>query len=203
MFGWRRRKHSASHLHIGSHGRAGGVRRIAQDMMVALVVVLMVFGFAAWDSRAHALARDSERLTTNLLTLSEYVPRGRESIAAMRPAHQQQPRTNDVLPALSAPGVIPGALLLPSASGPGDSAARVAVEEQIVWRYSGRTGDHTPWFAVEQNKKRAAMTGRPQFLLMALVFAIMSAVTLGLWRQLNGPTPCKNHSRRGSPRRLR
>ncbi len=67
--------------------------------------------------------------------------------------------------------------------------ARHAMARQIFWRYDRGTVDFKPWFQASQSKKHAAITGPAHFAIMALVFLLMSGVTIALWRQTGRKIP--------------
>lgn len=174
--------------------------------MLALLVVVVVFGFAAWESRARAMSLPPVQSTHSAYQPSAPVVHIRLSTTETRQPHATVPRLE--IPAFP---TRPDLLDIDKVEQTGSSrnmtvapphrAAEFAMEDQIFWRYAGRKADQLPWFVAGQKKKHAEMTGRPQFLMLAIVFAAMSALTMGLWRQLSG-TARNSRPRSRSVRRL-
>ncbi|MGI9405559.1 MAG: hypothetical protein ACR2O4_04235 [Hyphomicrobiaceae bacterium] len=180
-------------------------RRVFLDLIAAFFVVLGVFGLAAWDSKAHAAGVTVDQPLNpknTFIVLARLGPPDAQETAINSRALALPRRIPS--PEFHLPGVTHAAGV--PHSGPSlhnEQAARIAMEEQILWRYAGHGSDRLPWFAVEQKKRRAMMTGRPQFLMMAVIFSIMTAITLGLWRQLHSAVSGKTRRRAfRTPRRL-
>ncbi|MGI9406325.1 MAG: hypothetical protein ACR2O4_08135 [Hyphomicrobiaceae bacterium] len=174
--------------------------------MLALLVVVVVFGFAAWESRAHALSlplvpssHSTSASQSPLIPVRLSAPEVVQPLA-MGPLHDVPtfPVPTDLLDIDHVEQTGASDDMVPA---PPRRATEFVMEDQIFWRYAGRKADQLPWFVAEQKKKHAEITGRPQFLMLAIVFAAMSALTMGLWRQLSGVTR-NSRPRRRSVRRL-
>jgi len=157
--------------------------------MFAIAIVLV----AVSERPAFALTDHQEPAPSAALSVASLSNNSTGGLSFVMPVMPAAPGhvVPDHLPPLVAPDGAHGAVAPTLKSVPQQAAA-----DEIFWRHSGHGRDYLPWFEAEQSKKHAAMTGKPQLFVMALVFTFMSFVTLMPWRTVGSLTGAKQHRRK-------